>query len=122
DFDQLFDFRDYEVTAGHVSAYYEFTQGFTAQPGGGPGRAGDPRPAGAPARRFGEGRQTGGSAHKAGLAGGEFRGGSFDKGVTLSVPLGWATGQASRDRVSTNIRSLSRDGGSRVNVNGRLYD
>ena len=39
-----------------------------------------------------------------------------------SIPLGWATGQPSRERVQTTLRSLSRDGGAQLNVNGRLYD
>ena len=122
DFDQLFDFRDYEVTTGHVSAYYEFQQGFTAQLDVGQYLAGDVGATLTLAREFANGWRVGAYATKTDLSAEEFGEGSFDKGVTLSIPLGWATGQASRDRVSTNIRSLSRDGGSRVNVNGRLYD
>ena len=52
----------------------------------------------------------------------DFGEGSFDKGVTLSIPLGWGTGQPSLRRVGGDIRSLSRDGGSRLRVQGRLYD
>ena len=122
DFDQLFDFRDYEVTMGHVSAYYEFAQGFTAQLDVGKYLAGDKGATLTLTREFANGWRIGAYATKTDLSAEEFGEGSFDKGVTLSIPLGWATGQASRDRVSTNIRSLSRDGGSRVNVNGRLYD
>ncbi|QBX35446.1 YjbH domain-containing protein [Paracoccus liaowanqingii] len=122
DFDQLFDFRDYEVTTGHVSAYYEFTQGFTAQLDLGRYLAGDEGATVTLTREFANGWQIGAYATKTNLSAEEFGEGSFDKGVTLSIPLGWATGQASRDRVSTNLRSLSRDGGSRLDVNGRLYD
>ncbi|WCQ98528.1 YjbH domain-containing protein [Paracoccus aestuarii] len=122
DFDQLLDFRDYEVTTGHVSAYYEFRQGFTAQLDVGQYLAGDVGATVTVAREFANGWRVGAYATKTDLSAEEFGEGSFDKGVTLSIPLGWATGQPSRDRVSTNIRSLSRDGGSRVNVNGQLYD
>ncbi|WP_265500602.1 YjbH domain-containing protein [Paracoccus beibuensis] len=122
DFDQLFDFRDYEVTTGHVSAYYEFTQGFTAQLDVGRYLAGDKGATVTLTREFANGWQVGAYATKTDLSSEEFGEGSFDKGVTLSIPLGWAAGQASRDRVSTNLRSLSRDGGSRLEVNGRLYD
>lgn len=122
DFDQLFDFRDYEVTTGHVSAYYEFTEGLTAQLDVGRYLAGDVGATVTVAREFANGWQIGAYATKTDLSAEEFGEGSFDKGVTLSIPLGWATGQPGRERVSTNIRSLSRDGGSRVNVNGRLYD
>lgn len=122
DFDQLFDFRDYEVTTGHVSAYYEFTEGFTAQLDVGRYLAGDTGATVTLTREFANGWQVGAYATKTDLSAEEFGEGSFDKGVTLSIPLGWATGQATRDRVSTNLRSLSRDGGSRLDVNGRLYD
>ncbi|WP_410217823.1 YjbH domain-containing protein [Paracoccus sp. (in: a-proteobacteria)] len=122
DFDQLFDFRDYEVTMGHVSAYYEFTEGFTAQLNVGKYLAGDVGATVALAREFANGWRVGAYATKTDLSAEEFGEGSFDKGITLSIPLGWATGQASRERVSTNLRSLSRDGGAQLNVNGRLYD
>lgn len=122
DFDQLFDFRDYEVTTGHVSAYYEFTEGFTAQLDLGKYLAGDVGATVTLAREFANGWQVGAYATKTDLSADEFGEGSFDKGITLSIPIGWATGQPSRDRVSTNLRSLSRDGGARLNVNGRLYD
>ncbi|MEE2862156.1 MAG: YjbH domain-containing protein [Paracoccus sp. (in: a-proteobacteria)] len=122
DFDQLFDFRDYEVTTGHVSAYYEFTQGFTAQLDVGRYLAGDEGATVTLTREFANGWQVGAYATKTNLSAEEFGEGSFDKGITLSIPLGWATGQATRDRVSTELRSLSRDGGSRLDVTGRLYD
>lgn len=122
DFDQLFDFRDYEVTMGHVSAYYEFTQGFTAQLDVGKYLAGDKGATLTLTREFANGWRIGAYATKTDLSSEEFGEGSFDKGVTLSIPLGWATGQPSRERVQTTLRSLSRDGGAQLNVNGRLYD
>ncbi len=122
DFDQLFDFRDYEVTMGHVSAYYEFTQGFTAQLDVGKYLAGDKGATLTLTREFANGWRIGAYATKTDLSAEEFGEGSFDKGVTLSIPLGWASGQPSRERVQTTLRSLSRDGGAQLNVNGRLYD
>ena len=122
DFDQLFDFRDYEVTMGHVSAYYEFPQGFTAQLDVGKYLAGDKGATLSVTREFANGWRVGAFATKTDLSAEEFGEGSFDKGVTLSIPLGWATGQPTQDRVSSRLRSLSRDGGAQLNVNGRLYD
>ncbi|MBK4217208.1 YjbH domain-containing protein [Paracoccus caeni] len=122
DFDQLFDFRDYEVTMGHVSAYYEFADGFTAQLDVGKYLAGDKGATLTLTREFANGWRIGAYATKTDLSAEEFGEGSFDKGVTLSIPLGWATGQPSRERVTTTLRSLSRDGGAQLNVNGRLYD
>ena len=51
-----------------------------------------------------------------------FEEGSFDKGITISIPFSWAIGQPSRQEAGSTLRSLSRDGGSRLDVNGRLYD
>ncbi|MBO9455045.1 YjbH domain-containing protein [Paracoccus sp. R12_1] len=122
DFDQLFSFRDYEVTMGHVSAYYEFAQGFTAQVDVGKYLAGDKGATVSLTREFANGWQIGAYATKTDLSDEEFGEGSFDKGISLSIPLAWATGQPSRERVQTTLRSLSRDGGAQLNVNGRLYD
>lgn len=122
DFDQLFDFRDYQVTMGHVSAYYEFPQGFTAQLDVGKYLAGDKGATLSVTREFANGWRVGAYATKTDLSAEEFGEGSFDKGVTLSIPLGWATGQASRERVNANLRSLSRDGGAQLNVRDRLYE
>ena len=122
DFDQLFEFRDYEVTMGHVSAYYEFTQGFTAQLDVGKYLAGDKGATIRLTREFANGWRIGAYATKTDLSAEEFGEGSFDKGVTLSIPLGWATGQATRERVDADLRSLSRDGGAQLNVRDRLYD
>lgn len=122
DFDVLFDFRDYEVTTGFVSAYYEFAEGFTAQLDVGKYLAGDKGATVSLTREFANGWRVGAFATKTDLSEEEFGEGSFDKGITLSIPISWATGTPSRDRASTSIRSLSRDGGSRVQVDGRLYD
>ena len=68
------------------------------------------------------GWRVGAWATKTDLSAEDFGEGSFDKGVEISIPLGWGTGQPSLRRVGGNIRSLSRDGGSRLRVDGRLYD
>ncbi|RJE81686.1 YjbH domain-containing protein [Paracoccus sp. JM45] len=122
DFDMLLDFRDYEVTTGFLSAYYEFSQGFTAQLDVGQYLAGDKGATFTLTREFENGWRVGAYATKTDLSAEEFGEGSFDKGITLSIPIGWATGNATRDRASTTIKSLSRDGGAKLEVNDRLYD
>ena len=52
----------------------------------------------------------------------DFGEGSFDKGIRLTIPIGWVTGQPTRRKAVTTIRPLTRDGGARLNVNGRLYE
>ncbi len=122
DFRGVFDFRDYEVTTGHVSAYYEFSNGITAQLDIGKYLAGDKGATVSLTREFANGWRVGAWVTKTDLSSEDFGEGSFDKGVEISIPLGWGTGQPSLRRVGGNIRSLSRDGGSRLRVKGRLYD
>ena len=59
---------------------------------------------------------------KTDLSADEFGEGSFDKGVTISVPLSWGTGLPSLRTVGGTLSSLNRDGGQQVNVRGRLYE
>ncbi|MDO5704229.1 MAG: YjbH domain-containing protein, partial [Paracoccus sp. (in: a-proteobacteria)] len=122
DFDGLFGFRDYEVTTGHVSAYYEFAQGYTAQLDVGRYLAGDTGATVTVTREFANGWRLGAFATKTDMSAEEFGEGSFDKGITLSIPIAWAVGTPSRDRAGSTLRSLSRDGGARLEVQDRLYD
>ena len=48
--------------------------------------------------------------------------GSFDKGIRLTIPVAWSTGKPSVNTLSTTIRPLQRDGGARLDIDGRLYD
>ncbi|SMO97100.1 YjbH domain-containing protein [Paracoccus laeviglucosivorans] len=122
DFRDAFSFRDYEVTTGHVSAYYEFQNGITAELDVGKYLAGDNGATLTVSRQFANGWKVGAWVTKTDMSEEDFGEGSFDKGVTISIPLGWGTGDPSLRRVGGDIRSLSRDGGSRLRVDGRLYD
>lgn len=122
DFEKAFEFRDYEVTTGHVSAYYDFGSGIWGQIDVGQYLAGDVGATVALNREFENGWRVGAYASKTDLSEEEYGEGSFDKGVKLSIPLTWAIGQPSIRRIGGDIRSLSRDGGSRVRVDGRLYE
>ncbi|MFD1882834.1 YjbH domain-containing protein [Paracoccus pacificus] len=122
DYDVLFDFQDYEVTTGHLSAYYDFGQGFVGRIDAGKYLAGDWGATVAIDREFANGWVVGAYATKTDMSAEEFGEGSFDKGITISIPLAWATGQPSKDRIGGDLRSLNRDGGSRVRISGRLYD
>ena len=122
DFRDAFSFRDYEVTSGHVSAYYEFQNGIAAQLDVGKYLAGDKGATLTVSRQFANGWRVGAWVTKTDMSEEDFGEGSFDKGVSISIPLGWGTGDPSLRRVGGDIRSLSRDGGSRLRVDGRLYD
>ncbi len=39
----------------------------------------------------------------------------------MTIPLGWAIGQSTQSDASFTMRPLTRDGGQRLNVPGRLF-
>ena len=122
EFDQLFGVQDYSVVTGHVSAYYDIGNGFQAQLDVGRYLAGDVGATLAVDRVFANGWKVGAYATLTDVSAEDFGEGSFDKGIRLSIPLEWALGTPSRASVDTEIRSLSRDGGARLSVDGRLFD
>lgn len=122
DFDQLFGFQDYSVATGHLSAYYDIGRGFTATVHAGRYLVGDWGATFEIDRKFDNGWEVGAFATFTDVSAEEFGEGSFDKGIHITIPLEWALGQPSRGKSVTKIHSLSRDGGARLEVDGRLYD
>lgn len=122
DFDQLFGFRPFSVATGHVSAYYDIGRGYNAQLDIGRYLAGDVGATLSLAREFDNGWRIGAFATITDVSAEEFGEGSFDKGITLTIPLDWATGRPSKTKLKTVIRPVQRDGGARLAVSGRLYD
>ncbi|WP_331429065.1 YjbH domain-containing protein, partial [Paracoccus sanguinis] len=122
DYRDNFGFLDYEVTTGHVSAYYEFGDGFVGQLDVGRYLAGDTGATVSLTREFASGWSVGAYATKTDLSAEEYGEGSFDKGVSVRIPMSWALGTPSKQTVGGTLSSLNRDGGQRVRVEGRLYD
>lgn len=122
DYDQMFSFRDYEVTTGHLSGYWDTGGGYQAQIDIGRYLAGDWGATFSFDRRFENGWQIGAFATLTDVPFVSFGEGSFDKGIRLTIPIGWVNGQASRDLSSLTIRPILRDGGARLDVDGRLYE
>ncbi|MRX50781.1 YjbH domain-containing protein [Paracoccus sp. S-4012] len=122
DYDGGFDFLDYEATTGHVSLYYDFGNGFLGQIDAGRYLAGDDGVSLRVKRQFANGWEIGAYATKTDLSAEEFGEGSFDKGITIDIPVSWAIGQPTRQTVGASLGQLARDGGQRVRVSGRLYE
>ena len=120
-FDQLLGFRNYSVVTGHVSAYYDFDSGFSAQLDLGRYLAGDTGGTISLTRRFPNGWEVGAYATLTDVSFTDFGEGSFDKGIKLTVPLNWAIGTQTRATASQNLSSLSRDGGARLRIDNRLH-
>ncbi len=112
----------YDVVTGHASVYYDFENDFHGRIDVGRYLAGDWGATFALDREFANGWRVGAYATLTDVPFENFGEGSFDKGIQLTIPLDWAIGNATRDRTDVSLSSLSRDGGARLNVDGRLYE
>jgi hypothetical protein len=121
-FDQRFGFQDYQVAMGHGSVYYAFDNEFVVQVDVGRYLAGDWGATFTLEREFDNGWQVGAYFTLTEVPFEEYGEGSFDKGIILEVPIDFIFGQPNRNTVGTTLRSLNRDGGAQLYVNGRLYD
>lgn len=115
-------FQDYDVVTGHVSAYYDFDNGFLGQLDVGRYLAGDTGATLTLQRYFANGWRIGAFATLTNVSAEEFGEGSFDKGILIVIPFNWLTNTPSRDAFATTLRPITRDGGARLNVSGRLYE
>ncbi|GAB1361275.1 YjbH domain-containing protein [Rhodobacter sp.] len=113
---------DYGVATGHVSAYYDFGGGYLGQLDVGRYLAGDTGATVSLDREFANGFRLGAFATLTSASAEEFGEGSFDKGIRVTIPMNWLLGTPNRDEMTTAMRSLQRDGGARLEVDGRLYD
>ena len=134
-FDQLFGFqsmttvdpvsgieREIPNVNGHVSAYYAFGSGFHGKIDVGRYLAGDYGGTISLDREFANGWRIGAYATFTDTPFDDFGEGSFDKGIRFTLPLASFFGKPSRRKNDVVIQSLSRDGGARLSVNGRLYE
>lgn len=112
----------YDVVTGHGSVYYDFENSFHGRIDMGRYLAGDWGATFALDREFANGWRVGAYATLTDVPFDDFGEGSFDKGIQLTIPVDWAVGTATRDRVDVGLSSLSRDGGARLNIDGRLYE
>ncbi len=122
DFDGGLGFQEYDVTTGHASLYWRFTDDFFAQVDAGQYLAGDRGATFTLDRVFPNGWRVGAFATFTDVSAEEFGEGSFDKGIRLDIPLGWFLGRSSTATQPLTIRPVQRDGGARLIVQGRLYD
>ncbi|WP_217520154.1 YjbH domain-containing protein [Roseicyclus elongatus] len=122
DFDGLFGVQDYSVTSGHVSAYFPIMDDFSGQVDVGRYLAGDYGATFRVDRDFANGWSVGAFATFTDVSFEEFGEGSFDKGIELTIPTTWFFGTSTRNTVTTVLRPIQRDGGARLQVEGRLHD
>ena len=128
-FDQQFGLRSRNTpggviprASGHVSAYYDLGNGFHTQVDMGRYLAGDWGATVSLDREFANGWRVGAFATKTNVSSTQFGDGSFDKGIRIDIPMSWAIGKPTRKTRNITLRPFTRDGGARLNIDGRLYD
>ena len=117
-----FDEFDYDVVTGHLSAYYDFGNGYHTQFDVGRYLAGDWGATLSLDREYDNGVRIGAYFSQTELSYAEFGDGSYNKGVRISIPQDFLTGNPSTRNYGTTIRTRVGDGGARLQVDGRLYD
>ncbi len=116
-----FGLQEYDVITGHVSAYYDMSNGYHLQVDAGRYLAGDWGATVTVDREFRNGWRVGAFMTMTDVSAEDFGEGSFDKGIRFSIPVSWFTGEPSQRGVGTTIRPVTRDGGARLSVPDRLY-
>ena len=117
-----FDEYDYTVATGHLSAYYDLGGGYHTQLDVGRYLAGDWGATVHLAREYANGVRIAGYITQTEVSYEDFGNGSYNKGVSISIPTDFLTGETTRGTYGTDLRTPSGDGGARLNVSGRLYD
>ena len=120
--EQGFGFQAYEVTTGHVSAYYSHRNNFYSQLDIGQYLAGDRGATYTLMREFENGWRVGGYFTRTNVSAAQFGEGSFDKGIRVTIPLDWVLGRSVRQERRLLIQPIQRDGGARLKGPTRLYD
>jgi len=120
-FNMGFGFQSYQIATGHVSGYWEMKNGFSTQVDVGRYLAGDYGATLTVQRRFTNGWKVGAFMTLTNVSAKKFGEGSFDKGLTFTIPLSWSLGRPNKQASTTVIRPTTRDGGARLAISDRLY-
>ena len=113
---------DFDTVSAHISAYYDVGNGFQAQLDVGRYLAGDYGATFALDREYENGWKVGAYFSLTDMPFEQFGEGSFDKGIRITIPYEYFIGTPTQKTTSTVLQSLARDGGARVQVDGRLYE
>ena len=119
-FNQLFSFRDYSTTTGHLGIYYDLPYQLRSQLLIGKYLAGDKGATLDLSKRFKTGFTLGVFATKTNLSAQEFGEGSFDKGFYISVPTQLFYSDFRSGVISFGLHPLTKDGGAILNKHNSL--
>jgi len=122
-FDRKFGFQNFEATTGHLSAYYESPYyGLDFHVHAGRYLAGDWGATFEIARHFDNGAEVMVFATLTDVPFRTYGEGSFDKGITIKIPLDMISFFSTRQTANVKLNPLTRDGGARLDVEHRLYE
>jgi hypothetical protein len=122
DYNQLFDFKEYETTTGHLNFYYKHPRSqvlFHIK--GGRFLAEDSGLAFDFSRRFKSGLRIGAFFSRTDISKAEFGEGSFDKGFYFFLPVEVFFGKYSKQTTGFGLRPITRDGGASLIHSFHLY-
>ncbi|MBD3750792.1 MAG: YjbH domain-containing protein, partial [Sphingobacteriales bacterium] len=122
DYDQRFDFLDYEVNTGHLTAYYRTQNQVEVKLSAGQYLAKDKGVTLDLSRTFKSGATMGVWATKTDVSAEEFGEGSFDKGFYFSFPLDIFWFKSTTNNFGFRWQFLTRDGGQKLGRQYSLYD
>ena len=117
---QLFSFKDYETTTGHLGLYFDLPYQIRSQVLVGKYLAGDKGVTLDLSRRFNSGFTLGVFATKTNLSALEFGEGSFDKGFYISVPTQLFYSDFRSGNITFGLHPLTKDGGAILNKHNAL--
>ena len=121
-YNQRFNFKDYEVTTGHLEIYKEFPKlRIIAQIMAGKFLAGDVGATLDVSRRYHTGLRLGFFATRTNTSSEEFGEGSFDKGIYFQIPHDLFFTNYSTGNVFFGLHPLTRDGGALLVQHHSLY-
>jgi hypothetical protein len=122
-FEQDFGLRDYKVTTGHATVYWDTGwNGVNVTASAGQYLAGDKGVTLNISRTFQNGVTIGAYATKTNVSSKQFGEGSFDKGIYFSIPFDALLPTSSKFSANFTWAPLVRDGGAKLGRINALYD
>lgn len=122
-FEQNLDFRDYQITTGHATLYWDTGfQNVQAKVSAGRYLAGDTGFTVDLSREFRNGVSMGAFASKTNVSAEEFGEGSFDKGIYVRIPFDVLLMRSSSSVGTFNWHPLLRDGAAKLERRHPLFD
>ncbi len=123
DYDGRFDFLEYKTYTTHLNtAYYIPSQNILLKLSIGKYLAGDKGYTLDISRRMPSGWQSGFYFSRTNVSAALFGEGSFDKGFYIKVPFNIFRKDYSKNNTHFGLKTLTRDGGQKLNINNRLID